>query len=76
MKMRDKVIKIIADCTYKDIKEINEETSLIADLGLDSLEMIELKMAFEEEMHIEEIPSEDYFKIDTVGEIISYFEKR
>ena len=55
--------------------EVNPEASFIEDLGADSLDIVELIMALEEEYDIE-IPDEDAEKIQTVKDVISYVEER
>ena len=61
----------------KDVKEedITEDASFIDDLGADSLDIVELIMRLEEEFDIE-IPDEDAEKINTVGELVEYIEKK
>lgn len=71
MNLEDKVRKIIADTLSKAEGEIKLESSLTEDLGADSLEIVELAMAMEEEFSIE-IPDEDIEKISTVKDIIDY----
>ena len=51
--------------------DITMDTSLIEDLGADSLDLVELIMAMEEEFNFE-LPEEDAEKISTVGEAIEY----
>ena len=55
--------------------EVTPEASFIEDLGADSLDIVELIMALEEEYDIE-IPDEDAEKIQTVKDVISYVEER
>ena len=71
MNLEEKVRKIIADTLSKSESEIKPESSLTEDLGADSLEIVELAMAMEEEFSIE-IPDEDIEKIATVKDIIDY----
>jgi acyl carrier protein len=71
MNLEEKVRKIIADTLSKSESEIKAESSLTEDLGADSLEIVELAMAMEEEFSIE-IPDEDIEKIATVKDIIDY----
>jgi acyl carrier protein len=56
-----------------DADEVTEEASFTDDLGADSLDIVELVMAFEEEFGIE-IPDEDAEKISRVQEAIRYIE--
>ncbi len=71
MNLEDKIKKIIADTLSKSETEITLEASLTEDLGADSLEVVELAMAMEEEFNIE-IPDEDIEKIATVKDIVDY----
>ncbi|MDQ6960328.1 MAG: acyl carrier protein [Mariprofundaceae bacterium] len=66
-----KVIKIVADQLNVDESEINSDSSFVDDLGADSLDTVELVMAFEEEFGIE-IPDEDAEKIQNVQNAIDY----
>ncbi len=67
----EKVKEIIADQLGVDEEEIVSEASFIADLGADSLDLVELIMALEEEFDME-IPDEDAEKITTVGDAVEY----
>ena len=55
-------------------EEVTLEASFIDDLGADSLDALELIMAFEEEFDME-IPDEDVEKFVTVGDVVEYIEK-
>ncbi|ABY93008.1 acyl carrier protein [Thermoanaerobacter thermohydrosulfuricus] len=67
----EKVRDIIAEQLGIDPEEITMESSFIDDLGADSLDIVELIMALEEEFDIE-IPDEDAEKIKTVGDVVEY----
>jgi acyl carrier protein len=69
--MFEKVKDIIADQLGIDISEISLESSFIDDLGADSLDIVELIMALEEEFDIE-FPDEDAEKIATVADVVDY----
>ncbi|MBO7198151.1 MAG: acyl carrier protein, partial [Tidjanibacter sp.] len=58
----------------QDVKNITPEASFANDLGADSLDTVELIMAFEEEFGLE-IPDEAAEKISTVGDAIKYVEE-
>ena len=55
----------------EDLDTITSETTFIDDLGADSLDVVELIMAFEEEFDME-IPEAEAEKISTVGDVIEY----
>ncbi len=66
-----KVIKIISDQIGVDKSEITHEISFINDLNVDSLDIVELVMEFEDEFDMS-IPDEDAEKIQTVGAAVNY----
>jgi len=66
-----KVLTIIADKIKVDKGEITRETNFFTDLNADSLDMVELLMAFEEEFDTK-IPEGDGEKLQTVGAAIEY----
>ena len=68
-----KVKKIVADHLGIDEAKVTEESSFIDDLGADSLDTVELVMAFEEAFDVE-IPDEKAETILTVGDAISHLE--
>jgi acyl carrier protein len=55
--------------------KVTAEASFVEDLGADSLDTVELVMAFEEEFGIE-IPDEDAEKMETVGDAMKYLEEK
>lgn len=71
----EKVKKIIVDQLGVDPNEVTNTASFIDDLGADSLDTVELVMAFEEEFDIE-IPDEDAEKMATVGQAVEYLKKK
>ena len=70
----NKVKKIVADHLGIDESKVTEESSFIDDLGADSLDTVELVMAFEEEFG-SEISDSDAEKILTVGDAVKFKEK-
>ncbi|SFL06267.1 acyl carrier protein [Halanaerobium salsuginis] len=72
-KIKSRVIEIVAEELAVDVDEINEDSSFIDDLGADSLDVVELVMAFEEEFDVE-IPDEDAEDIRTVDDAVNYLE--
>jgi acyl carrier protein len=69
--IESKVKSIIADQLGVGEDEIKPESSFIEDLGADSLDIVELVMAMEEEFEVE-IPDEEAENIKTVGDAINY----
>ena len=74
MSVSDKVKSIISEQLGVDTDEVTPEASFTDDLGADSLDIVELVMAFEEEFGIE-IPDEDSEKISKVQDAVSYIEE-
>ena len=70
-----KVKKIVADHLGIDEAKVTEESSFIDDLGADSLDTVELVMAFEEEFSIE-IPDDAAETISTVKDAISFIDSQ
>ncbi len=69
--MEAKIISLIADKLNKDAKEIKLESKLVEDLGADSLDVIELVMAFEDEFGIT-LPDEEISKMKTIADVVNY----
>ncbi len=69
----EKVKAIIVEQLGVDEEEVNLDSSFIEDLGADSLDIVELVMAFEEEFDIV-IPDENAEKIRTVGQAVKYIQ--
>lgn len=69
--MFEKVKKIIVEQLGVEEDEITMDSSFIDDLGADSLDIVELIMALEEEFDLE-IPDSEAEKISTVGDIVDY----
>ena len=67
----ERVKSVIVDQLGVSMEEVTPEASFIEDLGADSLDIVELIMALEEEYDME-IPDEDAEKIQTVNDVISY----
>ncbi len=74
MAVEDKVKQIIVEQLGVDEAEVTPNASFVDDLGADSLDQVELIMAFEEAFDIE-IPDEDAEKIKTVQDAVDYVEK-
>jgi acyl carrier protein len=69
-----KVKEIVVEQLGVDEEEVNEQASFVDDLGADSLDIVELVMALEEEFDLE-IPDEDAEKIVTVGDAVNYIKE-
>ena len=74
MSVAEKVKNIIVDQLGVDGDEVTPEASFTDDLGADSLDIVELVMAFEEEFGLE-IPDEDAEKISRVQDAVNYIEE-
>ncbi|MGI6082178.1 MAG: acyl carrier protein [Limnochordia bacterium] len=71
MDIFERVRELVVDQLGVDNEEVTLEASFVDDLGADSLDIVELVMAFEEEFELE-IPDEDAEKITTVGAAVEY----
>ncbi len=70
----DRIKKILVGRLGVDESKITENSSFLDNLGLDSLDTVELIMLFEEEFNLE-IPDEEAEKMKTVGDVIKYLNK-
>jgi acyl carrier protein len=70
----DRVKKIVVEHLGVEADKVTEEASFIDDLGADSLDIVELVMAFEEEFNVE-IPDDAAEKITTVKDAIDYIDQ-
>ena len=70
-----RVKEIIANELGVEIEKVTDDASFVDDLGADSLDTVELVMAFEEEFEIE-IPDEDAERMQTVGDAIKYLTEK
>ncbi len=75
MALDDKIKQIIEEQLGIEGDKIKEDASFIDDLGADSLDIVELVMAMEEEYDIE-IPDEDAEKLKTVGDVVAYLKDK
>jgi acyl carrier protein len=75
MSVAQKVKQIIVEQLGVDEAQVDDTASFIDDLGADSLDIVELVMAFEEAFDID-IPDEDAEKITTVKDAVAYIENK
>ena len=68
----EKVIEMVAEQFAMDQSEITAETVFVGDLGADSLDVVELTMALEEEFSLPDTPEEELMNIQTVGDLAEY----
>ena len=69
--IEDRVKEIIVDQLGVNADQVTTEAKFVEDLGADSLDTVELVMAFEEEFEIE-VPDEEAEKLQSVGDVITY----
>ena len=75
MSVEDRVKSIIVEQLGVDVDEVQPEASFVEDLGADSLDTVELIMAFEEEFGVE-ISDDEAEKIRKVKDAVEYIDKR
>lgn len=75
MSVAERVKQIIVEQLGVDENQVDPSASFVDDLGADSLDIVELVMAFEEAFDLD-IPDEDAEKIKTVGDAIKYIEEK
>lgn len=75
MAVAQKVKEIVAQQLGVNEEQVTDQASFKDDLGADSLDIVELVMAFEEEFEVD-IPDEDAEKVTTVGHAVSYIEAK
>jgi acyl carrier protein len=71
--IQDKVKDIIGEQLGVNPEQVTQEAKFIEDLGADSLDTVELVMAFEEEFGID-VPDEEAEKLQSVGDVVRYVE--
>lgn len=70
----ERIKKILADQLDASFDTLKMETNISEDLGADSLDVVELLMAIEDEFDVE-IPDEEIENIKTIGDLVKYIEK-
>ena len=72
--MEEKIVDLIADKLCKKKEQVVLTARLVEDLGADSLDVVELIMAFEDEFGFS-LPDEEIASMKTVGDIVNYINK-
>ena len=75
MSLEEKVKNLVITQLGVDASKVTNDSSFIDDLGADSLDTVELVMAFEEEFDME-IPDEDAQKMRTISDVINYLKDK
>ena len=68
----EKIISMICDQFGMDPEELNENTSFTDDMGIDSVDVVELVVDLETEFGLDEIPEEDLKQMRTIGDLAAY----
>ena len=72
----EKLAAIVAEQFGVDAESITKETTFEGDLGADSLDIVDLIMALEEEFGVEEMNEEDLTSITTFGDLVKYLQSK
>lgn len=72
--MIEKVIEILSEFTEMKSDQMTRDTKLVADMGLNSFDVVNIVVAFEDEFDIE-IPDRVIKELQTIGNIVDYLEK-
>ncbi|GAB4247802.1 MAG: acyl carrier protein [Candidatus Methylacidiphilales bacterium] len=73
--IEERVKQIIIENLSVNAEQVTPDAKFIEDLGADSLDVVELVMAFEEQFDVE-VPDEDAEKLLTVGDVVKYIEDK
>ena len=73
--MKQEVIDLISETLEIDKDELKDDTDLARDLNVESIDLVDLVKAFEDKYNFE-IPDQELKNLQTVGDIVSYVEKR
>ena len=68
----DKIIEMICEQFGMEADELNENTTFIEDMGIDSVDVVELVVELENEFGLDEIPEEELKKLRTIGDLAAY----
>lgn len=72
----EKLVALLSEQFSVEPDTITKETSFENDLGADSLDLVELSMALEEEFGVEEMSEDDAAAIKTVGDLVAYLQSK
>lgn len=72
--MFEKLCAIVAEQFGMEVDTISAETAFVDDLGADSVDLVELSMALEEEFDLDEMEEDDLNSIVTVGDLYKYMQ--
>ena len=70
--MYEKIVSMMCEQFDLTPDAISEDTSFVDDLGIDSLDVVELVMELEDAFGLDEIPEEELKKMHTVGDLVEY----
>ena len=73
--MKDEIINLISEVLEVDKNIVNDNTNLLKDLEIESLDLVDLVAAFEKQYNFE-IPDKDIKELQTVNDIIKYIESK
>jgi acyl carrier protein len=73
--IEEKIKEIIVTQLGVNPEQVTPTASIMGDLGADSLDVVELVMAFEDDFGVE-VPDEDTEKLQTVGDVVAYIEEK
>ena len=68
----DKIVEMICEQFGMEPDELSESTSFIDDMGIDSVDVVELVVELETEFGLDEIPEEDLKQLRTIGDLVAY----
>ena len=71
----EKVIEMVAEQFMIEPEEVTADTVFVDDLGADSLDVVELTMALEQEFSLPDTPEEELMNIHTVGDLAEYISR-
>ena len=74
--MFEKLCKLIADQFGVEPDSVKADTAFVDDLGADSVDLVDLSMALEEEFGIEELGEEEASSITTVGDLVRFLKNK